>query len=1021
MKKLKTITKSLLGASLLLIFSLLSQSLSAQSNSSESRIISGKVLDRGDNSSLIGVNILAENSEQGTISDIDGSFTIKVPPESNTLIFSYTGYSDYRLNVNESSNDVVVYMTLNSELIDEIVVVGYGNQERTKVTGAIETVKGDELTEVATFTADQALQGRATGVMVMNNGSPGADPVLRIRGLSTTGDNSPLIVVDGVIVQGLGDLSPGDIESVTVLKDASTTAIFGAQGSNGVIMVTTKKGENREPTIELSTQVGTQLVTERFDVMNREQYLQHAANWGVAGDRINDPQYADLISHDTDWQDEIFQPGTFQNYNLAVSGAGENSNYRLSGAYINQEGVLLNTGTDRYNFRANSSFKKKKIEIGQNLAVSLVNRKPENTAGGRSALEHAIKMPPYFSVFNSSNIGGYQGVNNALDAQDAENPVRVLAHPQNKSQRTNILGSLYAQYEILEGLKFKVQSGLDYWIFENNNFTPSFSGEPTAVPFAVIGFGTGKHRQVTSFAQLNYLKSFGNHNFDFLLLGERNNSFDTRAGASSTNAITNEIDNLTNNDLQGGSFSFEYIRLGYLGRVNYDYQGKYLLAGSYRRDASTRFGSNNRWAGFYSVAGGWVISKEDFFPSDGAISYMKLRGSHGTVGNDKIGDYRYSASINTGSYFTSFVDALSGEAILGTGTTAGNVASPELKWETTKMTNVGADVYMFDNKLSLSGEYYRNLSDDLLINVQLTPSLGGHNGSGPRNVGSVLVDGFEFTLGYNEAEGPFKWNVDFNIGTTNNVVQSLGGEILTNGFFENASLLRSEEGLALNHFYGYVTDGIFQTEAEILTSPLQEGAQPGDIKFRDISGAEGVPDGVIDDLDKIILGSPIPDFTYGLNLGGEYKAFDFSLLFIGMQGNEIYNTNIWDLEGGRRFFNAGPQALDAWSESNTDTDIPRITTDPQNLLPSDRFVEDGSFTRLKNLTVGYTIPMERQGISKLRIYFSGQNLWTLTDYSGLDPEVGSSVLVGNNASQVGIDRGNYPLPKVFLGGVQIKF
>ncbi|MFK7905790.1 MAG: SusC/RagA family TonB-linked outer membrane protein, partial [Chitinophagales bacterium] len=757
-------------------------------------------------------------------------------------------------------------------------------------------------------------------------------------------------------------------------------------------------------------------------VMNRAQYLQHAANWGVAGGRIDDPQYADLINNDTDWQDEIFQNGIMQSHNLAVSGGSKNSTFRVGAGYIDQEGVLLNTGSDRYSFRANSDFTLGRLKIGENLSVSLVDRTPESTAGGRSAIEHAIKMPPYFAVFNSANVGGYQGVDNSLDAQDAENPVRVLAHPQRSQKRTNLLGNLYAEYEIMDGLKFRVQGGLDYWSFNNNDFTPSFSGEPTAVPFAVIGQGNGTHRQITAFGQLNYLKSFGNHNFDVLLLSERNNSLDTRAGASSTNAITDEIPNLTNIDAQIGSFQFEYTRIGYLGRINYDYDGKYILAGSYRRDASSRFGPSNRWAGFYSVAGGWVVSKESFFPQSGIISSLKLRGSVGTVGNDRIGEYRYAASINTGSYNSSFVDILTGSVYLGSGTTAGNVATPDLRWETTTMTNVGMDMYLWDNRVSFAAEYYRNVSDDLLINVQLTPSLGGHNGNGPRNVGSVEVDGFEFNVGYNNAEGPLKWSVDFNLSTTNNIVQNLNGEVLGNGSFEGSDILRSIEGESLNHFFGFVTDGLFQDIEEILTSPLQEDAQPGDIKFRDISGEAGVPDGVIDDFDKTVIGNPIPDFTYGFSLRANYGNFDASVFINGMQGNEIYNTNIWDLEGGRRFFNAGPQALDAWTPSNRDTDIPRITTDPENLVPSDRFVEDGSFTRLKNVTLGYTFGnIGKQGSTSIRFYVSGQNLVTITDYSGLDPEVGSSSLVGNNSSQVGLDRGNYPLSKTYISGLQIKF
>ena len=984
--------------------------------------ITGVVTDTDEGIGLPGVSVFVKGTSTGTVTDFDGSYSIKVPNAESVLIFSFTGYLTQEEVVGTRSK-IDVSLGTDVQQLEEVVVVGYGSQDRAKVTGAISSISSQEITEVPVFTADQALQGRSAGVTVINNGSPGTDPVVRIRGLGTTGDNNPLIVVDGVIVQGLGDINPNDIESITVLKDASTTAVFGAQGSNGVIMVTTKSGNNGRTSVEFDSYIGSQSVAKRFDVMNREQYLQHAANWGVAQGRIEDPQYADLINNDTDWQDEIFRTGMMQSYNVAVSGGTDNSTFRIGGGYINQEGVLLNTGTDRFTFRANSNFKLGKLTVGENLSVSIVDKLPENTAGGRSAIEHAIKMAPYLPVFNEENIGGYQGINNSLDAQDAENPVRVLNHPQNLSERTNVLGNFFAEYEIIEGLKARGQVGLDYWTFNNSNFTPSFSGEPTAVPFAVIGQGFGTHQQVTAFAQLNYVKSFGKHNFDVLVLGENNNSADTRAGANSVNEITDEIPNLTNVDPQIGSFKYSYVRRGYLGRINYDFAGKYILAGSYRRDASSRFGSANRWAGFYSVAGGWVVSKESFFPQNTFISSLKLRGSLGTVGNDRIGEYRYAASINTGSYNSSFVDIIEGSTYLGSGTTAGNVANPDLRWETTTMTNVGLDLFAFDNRVSFAAEYYRNLSDDLLINVQLTPSLGSHNGTGPRNVGSVEVDGFEFNLGYNDAEGAFRWSADLNLSTTNNVVQSLGGEVLGNGNFEGADILRSIEGESLNHFFGFVTDGIFQSEAEVLTSPFQsESTQAGDIKYRDISGEDGVPDGIVDDLDKVVIGNPIPDVIYGFSLRGSYKNFDASIFINGMQGNEIYNTNIWDLEGGRRFFNASPRALEAWTPTNTDTDIPRITTDPQNLLPSDRFVEDGSFTRLKNVTLGYTIKnFSKNKFASVRFYVSGQNLVTITDYSGLDPEVGSSALVGNTSSQVGLDRGNFPLSKTYIGGIQIKF
>ncbi|MGL1888137.1 MAG: TonB-dependent receptor [Reichenbachiella sp.] len=988
--------------------------------------VKGRVTDATDGSGIPGVNILVKGSTNGTVTDLEGNYTIVVD-EAETLVFSYIGYLAQEAIISGRST-IDVGLELDIKALEEVVVVGYGTQERATVTGAIATVDAKAITEVPVFTADQALQGRAPGVMVMNTGSPGTDPVIRIRGLGTTGSNNPLIVVDGVIVSGMGDVNPNDIASMTVLKDASTTAIFGAKGSNGVVMIVTKNGTSGETKIQLDSYVGVQQVANTYDVMNKEQYLRHAKdNWGYDIPRITDPAYADLVDNDTNWQDQIFQEGIMQSHNLSVSGGGENSDFRIGAGYISQEGVVINTGVDRFTFRANSNFQLGKFKFGETLSTSLTEKLPESNGGGRTVLEHAIKMPPYFGVYNDENIGGYQGTNKALDIQDAENPVRILALPSNSENRINLLGNMYGELEIIDGLKIKGQVGLDYYNYDNSYFTPSFSGDPVAVNQAVIRKSFGTHLQTTTFGTINYAKSFGAHNIDVLLLAENVATQNENGGVTTTNAVTDELQNLTNSVTSSGSFTNEYSRKGYLARANYNYKQKYILAGSYRQDASTRFGSNNRWAPFYSVAAGWVVSEEDFFPS-GIITNLKLRGSHGTVGNDNIGDYLYSSSINSSSYISSFVRA-DGSVYDSQGATAGNVANPDLKWETTTMNNIGIDLGLLNDQITLSAEYYDNVSNDLLVYVELPSSLGGHNGFGARNVGSVQSNGFEFNLGFNDSEGDFQWSANFNLSTTTSLVQSLGGDNneLTGGSFENSNLLRTVEGESLNHFYGWVTDGIFQSEAQISTSADQStlggATMPGDIKYKDISGPDGVPDGVVDLNDKVVIGNPIPDMTYGVSLNASYLGFDASLFITGMQGNEIYNTSIWDLEGAPRFFNASPRVLDAWTPENTATDIPRITGDAQNLVSSDRFVEDGSYMRLKNVTLGYSLPNNFMvaGLSKVRFYVSAQNLWTLTDYSGLDPEVGTASTSGGGTNEVGIDRGNYPVAKSFIGGVQINF
>lgn len=998
------------------------------------RTVSGRVTDALDGSPVPGVTVLVEGTTVGTVTDIDGMYSLTMSGDQSVLTFSFVGYVSQKVTVgNRTAVDVTLQVDIQS--LEEVVVVGYGTQERAKVTGAIAQVDGADLIKTPVFAADEALQGRAPGVSVTANGAPGGDPVVRIRGLSTTGDNDPLFVVDGVIVQGLGDLNPNDVESISILKDASTTAIFGALGSNGVVMITTKNGSSGKTVVSLDSYVGMQTVTQRFDVMNTAQYLQHMDNWVAAGEiparhpRVTDPQYADLIDNDTNWQDEIFQNARIQSHQISVAGGSDASDFRVSAGYIQRDGVLLNTGTDRFNFRANSNFRSGRFKFGETVAISFVERLSEANAGGRTAIEHALKMAPYFAVHNSDNLGGYQGPDNGLDGQDAENPVRVLQHPQDVANRVNVQGNLYGEYEILNGLTLRSQVGVDYFNSYSENFTPSFrDGAAHGQVVSSIGRGTGTHFLTQLFSHINYKKTFGAHTVDALILAEGIFEENKGFGGGATTDITRDINNLVSSfdsqRISGGNE--EYSKIGYLGRLNYDYADRYIMAISYRMDASSRFGKNERWAPFYSLAAGWNVRNEAFFPAVNQISNLKLRASYGTVGNDNIGNYAYTANLNS-NFISSFVD-MSGTVYQAAGTTAGNPENPSLKWEQTTMQNIGIDLGLFNDQLTLSAEYYSNLSEDLLISVDIEPSSVVTSGSTIRNAGSVEVSGFELNLGYNDQEGDFKWSANLNLSTANNVVKSLGSDIGGSeerfiGGFEGSDFLRSAEGESLNHFYGLVTDGLFQSEAEILTAPLQEGAQPGDIRFRDLSGPEGLPDGVIDNFDRAIIGNPTPDLLMGFSLDLAYKGFDFNVFVNGMYGQEIYNTNIWDLEGGRRFFNAGPQALQAWTPENRNTSVPRITTDPRNLVASDRFVEDGSFTRLKNVTLGYSLPNSflKKGLTKVRFYVSAQNLITMTSYSGLDPEVGSSSVVGNSSAWLGVDRGNYPLPKSFLGGIQVTF
>ncbi|WP_240643098.1 SusC/RagA family TonB-linked outer membrane protein [Sinomicrobium pectinilyticum] len=978
--------------------------------------VSGTVSDI--NGPLPGASIIVRGTSNGTTTDFDGNYSLgNVPPDA-VLEVSFIGYKKAEVAVNNRST---INVTLEEDLaqLDEVVVVGYGTQSRRVVTGAIESIDAEAMASVPVTTSEQALQGRASGVSVINSGSPGQPPVVRIRGLGTMNNNDPLYVIDGVIGGRLADVDPQDIESIEVLKDASTTAIYGSKGSNGVVMITTKKGRPGKISLSLDSYVGTQFVTKKLDLMNTNEYIQFAEAFGLP-QRLTDPQYADMLNRNTDWQDAIFQSGLMQKHNFAISGGNENSDFRVSGGLIDQEGILRNTGFKRHNFRANSNFTFGKFKIGETAQIVFNNQNPESDSGGRSVIRHAIRMAPYLPIYNPDNPGGFQGPNSSVDGQDAENPVRVLELPQRRNRSVNIIGGLYAQYEILDGLVFKTQAGLDYRTFNNNTFVPSFNDDSMGAThtqiFASIEKNSGTFKSLIYTNSLNYTATFAEkHNLEVLVLAEKQKMKSTNTNAYSRNYISNDVNELTNTESNLRSTSSEYTRIGYLGRVNYNYDEKYILAASIRRDGSSRFGPNNRWGNFYSLAGGWLISEENFFDIP-AVNNLKLRGSWGTTGNDNIADYVYNFTI-----IDNFIYPINGSA--GIGASPSGVANPDVKWEETTMTNIGIDLGLWENKVTLSAEYYKNKSDDLLMDRPLPPSFGTHSGIITENVGSVETKGFEFNLGYNDYDGDFTWSANLNLGTNTNKALSLGtvGEITGASFVAGVedNLTRVAPGESLFHFYGFETDGIFQNAAEVDAHATQVGAQPGDIRVVDQNG-----DGIINDEDRVKIGNPFPDVTFGLNMNAAYKNFDFNVFISGTAGNDVFNTLLFDTEGMQRLFNAGTGVLDRWTGEGTSNSIPRAQGATLNTRASDRFIEDGSYARLRNLTVGYTLPEEvfNGTFSRFRVYLSGQNLITLAGYSGYDPEVGAYTVTNEVSNfEVGIDRGNYPQPKSLFLGLQVSF
>lgn len=997
--------------------------------------ISGVVKDTG-GQPMSGVTVVVKGTSTGTLTGVDGKYSLPVPAGATTVRFSFIGFTNLELPISgKSVIDAILQEAVNA--MSEVVVVGYGTQRRATVTGAISSVTSDKITALPSAGLDQALQGRAAGVTVINNGAPGFESTIRIRGISTVNDANPLFVVDGVVTTSINNISPSDIESIQVLKDASTAAIYGSLGSNGVIMVTTKKGKAGAVVVNLDSYAGVQYSDARYNVMNSAQYKEYATSGAFTTPAVyTDPQYANRATGaETDWQDQIYQKGPMQNYDLSVSGGNEFATFRLSAGYLNQRGVVIKTGLERYNFRVNSDFKKGRLKIGENLSLSYSAQDPLADNGGRSLLEHAIKMAPYLPVYNADNSGGYQGPTSSVDGQDAENPVRIMELNNLKLNTQVILGNVYGELDLLKGLKFKSNLGLQDQRTVSNQLFPTYNddnlgGNTHRATFANIFKNRATYTALLFTNNFTYDLTFAEkHNLELLALTEYSSVNSTIMNTNSRNNLSNAVNEVSNTNPSLSSGTVYYYRISYLGRLNYNYDGKYLFSASIRKDASSRFGANMRWGTFPSVSLGWNIAKEAFLMDVSSLSNLKLRASWGKAGNDKISDYAYSSSL------TSNMNYNFGNALV-VGTTAAGRPNADLKWEEMTMTNVGLDLGLFKNKFTLSAEYYINQSNDLLMQVPLPLSTGDWTGTIPQNSGSMETKGLELQLGYNDFEGDFQWSASLNLGTFKNEVKSLGGATYISGFsFEGEDLNRCQVGQPAFYFYGWQFDGIFQSDADAASymggsEKTLNSATAGDFRIVDTNG-----DGRITATDRTNIGNPFPKMTIGLDLNASYKGFDLNLFISGVYGNKLYNTNLFDLVSMDRLFNSDVRVLDRWTPTNPSNTIPRAGLVASNAQASSRFIEDGSYTKLKNITLGYTLPenLLKNKFTKLRIYVSAQNMICITNYSGLDPEVGRYTASGTSLGQIGapqttgqnyangIDVGNYPIPKSIIGGIQITF
>lgn len=1009
----------------------------------QTKVVKGTVKDEN-GQPLVGVNITVKNKSLGTTTDTAGNFSINIQSNQETLVFTLIGYATKEL-LARGGTTLSITMTEQENSLSSIVVIGYGTALKRDITGAITKVSGKTVSETPAVNIANALQGRVAGLQVTSNGSPGASPIVRIRGISSISFASdPLYVVDGFPTGDLSAIDTRDIESVDVLKDAAAAAIYGSRATNGVIMITTKRGHSGERIgVSLDSYVGFQAVTKRLDLLDNEGIKKYALAYRgnlpgrLLPPEVDKPIYAGATQTygqtNTDWQDAYFRKGMITQHNIALNGGNDVSHFYTSAGYMDQRGTSPAVGYKRYNFRLNSEHNiGRRFTFGQNLYTAFTNQQYDNNeTGSRTNLVNVIRNFPFMPVYDPTSIGGYRGVNSVLDGGDPTNPVEdaELKNPGTRSG-TKILGNAYLEVKLLESLKFRSTFGVDYANQLDYRFSPIFNNNGTIAGSNAIVATITNNRSISSVLlytqQLTFDKYFGQHHINATAVVEQQNQkirTENGSGQQPSNDLKtlNNASNIALQTLYGENFLFSA-----LGRINYNFGSKYLFSAAIRRDGLSVWAPGKKWATFPSASIGWRIDQEEFMKSQKFISELKVRAGYGITGlnGTVLGNTPWLVSVNANSSLYPFGN----NANAGSGSSIQRLGNTDLEWEKTKQLNIGLDLGILKNDLTLSVDYFKRKTDNLILNVPLPPSVGYLNSNVLQNVGAMDNSGLEMQLGYIQRTGAFKWNASVNVSIITNKVTRMATGVANieaggDADFGAENITRTEVGQAIQSFYGYVTEGLFQNAADVASHAKQrDGTAPGDIKFADLN-----QDGVIDSQDRTFLGSFLPKFSYGINLGASYKNFDLSLFFQGVQGNKIFNASRVITEGMVRFFNAGTQVLNAWTPTNTNTNIPRAASgDPnQNSRPSDRFIEDGSFLRLKNIILAYNLPQSalpafvKNTVRNIRLYVSSQNLFTITKYTGYDPEVGNRT-PGSSLTN-GIDFAVYPQPKSFQFGLQANF
>ena len=1012
--------------------------------------ISGTVASAEDQQPMIGVNVVVKGTTLGTSTDFNGAYTIQAPSDA-ILEFSFIGFIIQAIPV-DGRTQINVTLHTDNKLLEDVIVVGYKKEIKSNVSTSISSVKAKNIEHLPLTGMDQALQGQVAGVQVTQaTGAPGDDIAVRIRGAGTLGNNNPLYIIDGIPTTGnINMFAISDIESIEVLKDGASASIYGARAANGVILITTKKGKKGAPVFSFDSYYGIQEANRLPDLLNASDYLmirnEAITNANELRDiphqlELYDPAILDTLP-DIDWLSEVFRVAPMQRHSLSASGGSDNGSFYILGEYSSQEGVFRGQGFDKYLLRFNGDLGKGRIKVGNNISLSYADRDVIGSSGDGagpgnelSGIRYALIAAPVFSPKDKN--GNWNKTSALLGdpilfGDGNANPIVFINSTHWNIQRYRVFGNVFLEYSFLKNLHFRTNVGMDLLTQSETIFKERLSAaiyDPTS-----LTRGNVVDRNLVWNNTVDYATSLGasdQHNFSLLLGMEAIANRTDYLGAAARNFMTTNqnlwfIDNNVNQeigDVSASGVATEWGLLSYFAQFGYNYKNRYVLNASVRRDGSSRFGKGNKYGVFPAFSVAWNISDESFFQNIDIISHAKLRASWGQLGNQEIGIYPFSSLVQTGVQVYPFGDQIN------TGTILVETGNDKIKWETTTQTDVGLELSFFGDRVSLAADYYNKQTDDILVRVPL-PQTAGDFSPPYVNAGKVENKGFEFALNYRKSGGELSYEIGFNIATVNNKVLSIAGtEPLLGGFgLSDGPLTRTEPGFPLGSFYLYKMEGIFQTQAEIDSSATQTNGdtRPGDVKFADLNN-----DGVIDDEDRAHLGNPFPDFTYGFNASLNYKNFDLSVLVQGVQGNDVYFLyGNFAYETQSRGFNSYEKILDRWTPTNTDTDLPRVTLDDRNRnrRSSTRFLEDGSYMRLRNVTLGYDLKglIKTSSISSWRIYVSAQNLLTITKYSGLDPEIQANTndTRGYDVSSdlaVGIDWGTVPAPRVFLIGTNLKF